>query len=39
MGSCEKEFRKLDVDKNGTIDFNEFKNFVKESMKKIIENM
>ena len=37
--AVEKEFKKLDIDKNGTIDFNEFKVFVKESMKKIIGNM
>jgi Ca2+-binding EF-hand superfamily protein len=37
--TVENEFKKLDIDKNGTIDFNEFKVFVKESMKKIIGNM
>ena len=37
--AVENEFKKLDIDKNGVIDFNEFKAFVKESMKKIIGNM
>ena len=39
QNAVEKEFRNLDLDKNGTIDFNEFKKFVKKSMQKIIENM
>ena len=37
--AVENEFKRLDIDKNGSIDFNEFKSFVKESMKKIIEKM
>ena len=35
----ETMFKKLDIDKNGTIDFNEFKSFVKENMIKIINEM
>ena len=37
--AVEEEFKKLDVDKNGVIDFEEFKKFVKKSMKRIIDNM
>ena len=37
--AIETQFKKLDKDKNQILDFNEFKVFVKESMKKIIGNM
>lgn len=30
------EFKRLDTDKNGKIDFDEFKKFVKETMRDII---
>ena len=35
----DREFKRLDVDKNGVIDFNEFKVLVKETMIKIINSM
>ena len=37
--AIDKEFKRLDTDKNGTIDFNEFKVFVSETMIKIINGL
>ena len=37
--AVEKEFKKLDIDKSGNIDYDEFKVFAKEAMIKVIENM
>ena len=34
-----KQFKRLDTDKNGSIDFEEFKLFVRETMGKIISGM
>ena len=35
----ENMFKTLDIDRSGTLDFNEFKSFVKDNMIKIIKNM
>ena len=35
----ENMFKTLDIDRSGTLDFNEFKSFVKDNMIKIINNM
>ncbi len=35
----EKMFKTLDIDQNGTLDFNEFKIFVKDNMIKMINEM
>ena len=37
--AIDKEFKRLDTDKNGIIDFNEFKVFVSETMIKIINGL
>ena len=37
--AVEIKFKKLDIDKNGSIDYNEFKVFAKEAVIKVIENM
>ena len=34
--SIESEFERLDLDKNGTIDFEEFKRFVKEIINRML---
>ena len=35
--AVEDQFEKIDVDKNRAIDFNEFKTFIKEYIKMLIE--
>ena len=37
--NLEELFKKLDVDKNGVIDYEEFKVFAKDNMLKLIEEM
>ena len=35
--AIEDQFQKLDKDKNDRIDFNEFKNFIKEYLQMVVE--
>ena len=35
-GAINSEFERLDLDKNGTIDFEEFKNYVKEIIRQML---
>ena len=35
--AIEEQFKKIDKDKNNTIDFGEFKNFIKDYIKMLIE--
>ena len=36
-GAIEEQFEKLDKDKNNTIDFNEFKSFIQDYIRMLIE--
>ena len=39
LAAIDKEFQKLDTDKNGTIDFKEFQKFVKKNLLAIVNKV